>query len=177
MKKLLCSGVIALLSVAGAAGQNACERKTAATDQERIVRAEIQSRIDESIEADEAKDLAAKTHFYAPDMNLTLLDGTVLKRQEMEEGIRRDADWILAVSDRTTITVECLSLNGKEAVAVTNQHFVRTVPDRRDGSPHELITNMKHRETWVYTDAGWVVKRIEETERGATYLDGRLYEP
>jgi hypothetical protein len=59
---------------------------------------------------------------------------------------------------------------------ITNQHFVRTVPDRKDGSPHELITNVTHRETWVYTAAGWLTERIEELHQAPTYLDGKLSE-
>ena len=90
--------------------------------------------------------------------------------------MKRDADWTLAVSDQTTIKIECLQLKGKEAVVVTNQRFVRTVPDRKDGSPHELITSVTHRETWVYTAHGWLTKRIEELKQGPTYLDGKLYE-
>ncbi|HXO30816.1 MAG TPA: hypothetical protein VN901_00530 [Candidatus Acidoferrales bacterium] len=48
------------------------------------------------------------------------------------------------------------------------------MPNRKDGSPHELITNVKHRETWGYTEAGWLMKRIEEMKQGPTYLDGKL---
>ncbi|MGB9236537.1 MAG: hypothetical protein WCC04_19180 [Terriglobales bacterium] len=61
-------------------------------------------------------------------------------------------------------------------MVVTDQHFVRTVPDRKDDSPHELATNVKHRETWVYTRDGWLTKQIEELAQGPTYLDGQLYE-
>jgi hypothetical protein len=177
MHKALLVWVIATVTVGTASAHGACKGKGGFTAQETLVQAEIQARIDESIEADEAKDLAAKTHYFAPDVSLKLLDGTILGRHEIEEGMKRDADWILKVSDRTTMAIDCLELKGKEAMAITNQHFVRTVPDRKDGSPHELVTNMKHRETWIYTDAGWLVKRIEELERGATYLDGKLYEP
>lgn len=140
------------------------------------MQAEIQARIDESIEAAEANDFAAKVHYFAPDLTLKLADGSVLDRKQLEEGMKRDSDWILAVSDQTTIKIECLQLKGKEAVVVTDQHFVRTVPDRKDGSPHELVTNVKHRETWVYASTGWLTTRIEELEQGPTYLDGKLYE-
>jgi hypothetical protein len=176
MKKFTWTGIVVLLGAAAGFTQNPCPRISPLTDQERFVREEIQSRIDESIEADEAKDLAAKLHYAAPDLTVKLVDGTVLDRKQVEEGIKRDSDWILSVSDRTTITIECLELKGKEAVLVTEQHFVRTVPDRKDGSPHELITNVEHRETWVYTKAGWLTKRIDELKQGPTYLDGKLYE-
>ena len=99
-----------------------------------------------------------------------------IDRRQMEEGMKRDSDWILSVSDETAVKIECLELKGKQAVLVMAQHFVRTVPDRKDGSPHELVTNVKHRETWVYAKAGWMTMRIDELVQGAIYLDGKLYE-
>ncbi len=176
MNKFTWMSIVVLLSVAVGFAQNPCARTSPLTDQERLVREEIQSRIDESIEADEAGDVAAKLHYAAPDLTVKLVDGTVLDRKQVEEGMKRDSDWILSVSDQTTIRIECIELKGKEAVLITDQHFVRTVPDRKDGSPHELITNVKHRETWVYTKAGWLTKRVDELQQGPTYLDGKLYE-
>ena len=90
--------------------------------------------------------------------------------------MKRDADWTLVVSDQTEVKIECFELKGKSAVLVTDQHFVRTVPDRKDGSPHQLITNVEHLETWVYTEAGWLTKRIDELKQGPTYLDGKPYQ-
>ena len=147
MKKLMWTVALVLLSVAPGLAQDPCTRGSQLTDQERFVRAEIQSRIDESMEAAEANDFSAKVHYFAPDLTLKLVDGTVLDRKQLEEGMKRDAEWTLAVSDQTTVKIECFQLKGKEAVVVTDQHFVRTVPDRKDGSPHELVTNVTHRET------------------------------
>jgi ketosteroid isomerase-like protein len=176
MKKFTLTSIILMFSAMAGFAQGPCARYSLLTDQERFVREEIQSRIDQSIEASEAKDLAAQMHFAAPDLTLMLLDGTVLDRKQLEEGMKRDSDWILSVSDETTIKIECIELKGKQAVLVTDQHFVRTVPDRKDGSPHELITNVKHRETWVYTKDGWLTEHIVELKQGLTYLDGKLYE-
>ena len=176
MKTFTGTSIVLLLGAATGFGQGLCVRNSPPTDQERYVREEIQSRIDESIEAAEAKDLAAQMHYAAPDLTVTLVDGTVLDRKQLEEGMKRDSDWTLSVSDQTTIKIECIELKGKQAVLVTDQHFVRTVPDRKDGSPHQLVTNVKHRETWVYTKAGWLTERIVELKQGPTYLDGKLYE-
>jgi hypothetical protein len=176
MKEFALASVIVLLCGGAGFAQAPCAGISQPTDQEHFVRREIQSRIDESIEAAEAKDLAARVHYFAPDLTLRTVDGTALDREQIEAAMKRDSDWTLSVSDQTTIRIECLALKGKEAVLVTDQHFVRTVPDRKDGSPHELITNVKHRETWVYTSAGWFVRRIEELKQGSTYLDGKLYQ-
>jgi hypothetical protein len=176
MKKITWTITALLLIAAASAAQNLCARTSPLTDQERFIQREIQSRIDESIEAEQAKDLAAKFHYAAPNLTVKLVDGTVFDRKQIEEAMARDSDWILAVSDQTTVTIRCLELKSKKAVLVTEQHFVRTVPDRKDGSPHELITNMTHEETWVYTKDGWLTQRIVELKQGSTYLDGKLYE-
>jgi hypothetical protein len=176
MKKLIATSVVIVLAAAAAVAQSPCVRGSQPTDQERIVQRDIQECIDESIEAAEANDLPARTHYFAPDLTLKLADGTVLDRAQIEAGMKRDSDWILSVSDQTSITIECLELKGTKAVLVTDQHFVRTVPDRKNGSPHELITNITHRETWTYTRNGWLTERIEELRQGPTYLDGKLYQ-
>jgi hypothetical protein len=176
VKKFTGISIVLVLGKAGGIAQNPCARAAQLTDQERFVQREIQERIDESIEAAEANDLSAKTHYFAPGLTLKLVDGTVLDRKQLEEGMKRDSEWMLSVSDQTSVTIECLEMKGSEAVLITDQHFVRTVPDRKDGGPHELITNAKHRETWAYTKAGWLTERIEELNQGPTYLDGRLFE-
>jgi hypothetical protein len=169
MKKFTWSSIVVLFSAVGLAE---CPRARTAprTDQERFVLHEIQSRIDESIEASQAQDLPAKMHYAAPDLALKLLDGTILDRKQIEAGMKRDSDWILAVSDQTTIKIECIELKGTEAVLFTDPHFVRTVPERKDGSPHERITNVTHREIWAYTKAGWLTKRMDELKPGPTTL-------
>ena len=129
MKKFTWTSIVLLFSATAGLAQGPCARTSPLTDQERFVREEIQSRIDESIEAAEAKDLAAQMHYAAPDLTVTLVDGTVLHRKQLEEGMKRDSDWTLSVSDQTTIKIECIELKGKQAVLVTDQHFVRTVPE------------------------------------------------
>ena len=145
--------------------------------QEHIALREIEARIQESVEADEAKDVDSKMRGMAADATNKLLDGTILDRKQIEEGVRRDYDWILSVSDETRVSVTCLNLKGTTAIVCTSQRFVRMVPDRKDGSPHELITSITHREVWVYSGDRWLNKHIEELKRGPTYLDGEPYEP
>jgi hypothetical protein len=109
VKKLIASSIVAMLTAVAGIAQNPCGRSSRPTDQERFVQREIQERIDESIEAAEANDLAAKTHYFAPNLTLRLVDGTVLDRALLEAGMKRDSDWTLSVSDQTTTTIECLN--------------------------------------------------------------------
>ncbi|MGB9236536.1 MAG: hypothetical protein WCC04_19175 [Terriglobales bacterium] len=64
-KYTLTAAVIALLGVSPVLAQDVCTRNSQLTPQQRFVQAEIQSRIDESIEAAEANDLPAKVHYFA----------------------------------------------------------------------------------------------------------------
>lgn len=148
-------------------------------NQEAIARRDIQRKINRGIEADIAKDADARSLIEAADLTVKKLDGTIYRGKDTAQigAATNNYQGILRISDATKITVECLTLKGKEAFVYTNQHFVRYVPDRKDESPHEVITNIIHHETWIFTEQGWKVKYIEELERGDTYLDGKLYTP
>jgi hypothetical protein len=145
--------------------------------QELVARREIQERINQTIEADEAKDVEAATHFNTSDFTVKNLDGTVETLQNVKKGIKQGYDYLYAVSDKTRINIDCLTLNGREATVYINQHFVRTLPISKEGSPHEAITNVTHREIWIYTGQGWLRKYIEELERGPSFLDGQPFNP
>lgn len=54
MKKFTWTSIVVLFSAAAGFAQGPCARASPLTDQERLVREQIQSRIDESIEAAEA---------------------------------------------------------------------------------------------------------------------------
>lgn len=148
-------------------------------NQEAIARRDIQRRIDQSVEADIAKDAAARSAIETEDFTIKELDGKIYTGKDTANigASANQYQGILQISNATKINIECLTLKGKEAIVYTNQHFVRYVPDRKDESPHEVITNIIHRETWIFTEQGWKIKYLEELERGNTYLDGKLYNP
>ena len=141
-----------------------------------VARRDIQRLINQGIEADTAKDAEARSSIETADLTIKELDGKTHAAGQIGASVN-NYQGILRISDDTKISVECLTLKGKEAIVYTNQHFVRYVPDRKDESPHEVITNIIHRETWIFTEQGWKVRYIEELERGNTYLDGKLYNP
>ncbi len=155
-------------------GSAAARERTA---QERVAQRDIQQAINEWLEFSEARDMEAISRTMTPDFELHLLDGTVLNRGQALEGMRQEWSSVLRVSDQTAITVESLALSGPRATVYTLQRYVRYLPDRKDGSPHEVITNVRHRETWVFTARGWIMQRVEEIEQGATTLDGEPYQP
>jgi hypothetical protein len=149
-------------------------------DQEIIAKREIQMLIDQGLEADIAKDADASNYNLTEDFTIKDLDGKLWTRAEMKgnKGIASmNYEGIIETSDKTWIKIEALTLKGLEAIVYTNQHFVRYMPDRKDGSPHEVITNIIHREIWIFGENGWKFKHIEELERGKTYLNGQVFDP
>jgi len=132
----------------------------------------IQERINASIEADKRKE---QIDIMTEDFTVKLLGGQVLNRQQLERDKERDQSEIISISDETSITIDDLVLDGDQATVYTSQRFVRTVLGR-DGKPHEVITSITHRETWVNTSRGWLQRHIEELERGPTFVDGEPYD-
>jgi hypothetical protein len=174
------AGITCVRGAAAAPAQSPCTSQTASklTPQERIAQRDIQAAIDQQIEELAAKDMDAATRLMPRDFSIRLVDGTTLNRDQTIAGMRQEKDSVLRVDiDRSYTHIECLHLAGKEAIIYTKQQYVRTVPDLKNGSPHEIITSVRHREIWTYTEDGWVTKRIEELEQGQTYLDGELYDP
>lgn len=171
--------IICIVGAGTAHAQAGCISRDATkrSAQERIVQRDIQEAIDRRIEELGAKDLAALSREIPEGFKLQLLDGTSLNREQAIEGMRQQLESVLSIDvDRTYTRIECLALMGNEAVIYTNQQYVRTLPDRKGGSLHEVITSVRHRETWVYSKDGWVVKHIQEIEQGPTYLDGEPYD-
>jgi len=151
-----------------------CGASRTTSPEEVKARHEIQERIDLTIEADKAKNVLAATRFNTRDFHVKNLDGSVETLDEVKVGIQAGYDRIQKVSDRTRIVIDCLIIAGGEATVFINQHFVRTIRLGNDPDPHELITNITHREIWVRTDSGWMRKYIEELERGPSFVDGTL---
>ncbi len=152
------------------------------TPAERLAWREIQERIDRMSHGEEAKDLSASMHFMADDYTLyTLPDkgspqGKVINRQQIAVYKKQNLDSLYSTSPETHTDIESLSMQGNLATVVIHQHYVRVIRGS-DGSPHEARTSVRHRETWIYTERGWLQKSVQELERGPIFLDGQPYNP
>lgn len=152
------------------------------TPAERLAWREIQERIDRMSHGEEAKDLNAAMHFMADDYTLHIMpdkdspDGKVLNRQQIAVYKRQNLDSLYSTSPETHTDIESLSMKGNLATVVIHQHYVRVIRGS-DGSPHEARTSVRHRETWIYTERGWLQKIVQQLDKGPIFLDGELYNP
>ena len=157
-------------------------RQASLTPAERMAWREIQERIDRMSHGEEAKDLNAAMHFMADDYMLyTLPDressqGRVINRQQIAVYKKQNLDSLYSTSPETHTDVESLTMKGNVASVITYQYYVRVIRGG-DGSPHQAITSVRHKETWIYTERGWLQKSVQELERGPIFLDGQPYKP
>ena len=159
--------------------QTPCARAAAPRPGRRETRAlrEIQARIDQTVAADRAENLEAAFRYNTPDFTAKTHAGKVLTARQVRDGIQANYNFIISVSDRTRVRIDCLTLRGREATVYINQHFVRTVPLGPERTPRELVTNVTHRELWVRTRRGWMRRHIEELQPGPFFVDGRRFNP
>jgi tetratricopeptide (TPR) repeat protein len=159
--------------------QTPCARRGAPRPGRRELRArrEIQARIDQTVAADKAENVEAAFRYNTPDFTAKTHDGKVLTAQQVRAGIQANYNYIISISDRTRVRIDCLTLRGDEATVYINQHFVRTVPMAPNRTPRELVTNVTHRELWVRTGRGWMRRHIEELQPGPFFVDGKRMNP
>ena len=152
------------------------------TPAERLAWREIQERIDRMSHGEEAKDMNAAMHFMADDYTLyTLPDkdspsGRVINKRQIAVYKKQNLDSLFSTSPETHTDIESLSMKGNIATVVIRQYYVRVIRGG-DGGPHEARTSVRHRETWIYTERGWLQKSVQELERGPILLDGQPYNP
>ena len=115
--------------------------------------------------------MAARLAGLAPDFRGKLKDGDVVEQKDLERSFEQQHRSIISISDETRTVIDSIKLNGNEATINISQRFVRTVPGN-DGKPVEVRTSVTHRELWVKTERGWLVKYIEELEQGPTFVGG-----
>lgn len=158
-----------LINVRETRAQNAASATTSQSEEE--AKREIQARIDASIEAMKRKDMAARLAGLAPGFKGKLKDGDVVTAKDLERSFERQHLSISTISDETRTVIDNIKLNNQEATIHVSQRFVRTSPGS-DGKPVEVRTSVTHRELWVKTERGWLVKYIEELEQGPTFVGG-----
>lgn len=130
----------------------------------------IEARLAASLEAMRRKDVRSRLEGFTPDWKGKLKDGEMITLKDLEEHFQRQSS-ILSISPESGTVVDTIELKGNEATVHTSQRFVRTVQGG-DGKPVEVRTSITHKEVWVKTERGWLIRYIEELEQGPTLVNG-----
>lgn len=150
------------------------EDRPASPDRTAQTREELEARYRENEAAFFAKDPDRVMQLRHPDFHTILPDGTVNSREQMDQ---RTRDFIGRIErfDSLGETITHLSLSGDTAIAMVDQGTVRQ--QTVEGSLHEVRTSVRQRESWIKTEGGWMMWRVDSIQPGATLLDGKPLPP
>jgi ketosteroid isomerase-like protein len=167
--------LLVALASALALGAGAHPARTQSRSQ-RHVRKELEAKYAKVAEAYRNKDIRAFMENKTPDFTGKSLGGQVATREQVEAGVRQRMGRIKRLN-HLRIRINKLSVAGDVAVAVTTQEFSRVVTDPQ-GREHTVVTRgTTHRDTWVRTGEGWMLKSVEELKQGREYVDRRAVSP
>ena len=138
----------------------------------RSVLKELEAKYAKVAEAYKYKDIKAFMENKTPDFTGKSLSGNVSSRDQVEAGVRQRMERIKKLN-HLRIKIKSLTVTADEAVAITTQEFSRVVTDSQ-GRDHAVVSKgTTHRDTWVMTEKGWMLRSVEELVQGKEYVDGR----
>jgi hypothetical protein len=131
---------------------------------------ELEAVFAKRVQAVKNKDAEAQLAQVSPDYSATEPNGQTLNYEQIVAYMRRGAEQIVSVVD-LSITIESLTVSGKEAIVDARQKFSRT-QRLRDGNIHNVVTGVLQREIWVRTIEGWKLKRVDNLREQRFLVDG-----
>lgn len=141
-----------------------------------VVRGELEAKYAKVVEAYRNKDIKAFMENKTPDFSGKSLSGNVATREQVEAGVKQRMERIKKLN-YLKIEMKNITVIGDVAVAITTQDFSRVVTDAQ-GQEHTVVSKgTTHRDTWVKTENGWMLKSVEELKQGKEYVDGQVRTP
>ena len=138
---------------------------------EHAVRKELEAKYAKVAEAYKNKDIKAFMENKTPDFTARSLNGRVATRQQVENGVKQRMDRIVRLN-YLKIEIKQLTVTGDEAVAITTQEFSRVVADGQGQERTVVSEGTTHRDRWVKTESGWMLKSVEELAQGKESVGG-----
>lgn len=142
----------------------------ARADSQKSVRKELKVNYARIVKAFKNNDPSVWEGFLVPDFKLKLFNGSVQDRQWVVNYVRNNAKTFRVL--KLSMTIEELSIEEQNAVAVVEQKSSRTFNDER-GKSHQLDVGALQRETWTKTPSGWKLKSVEEWKVLYLLKDGK----
>jgi ketosteroid isomerase-like protein len=143
-------------------------------DKSKPVRRALEEQYAKIAQANINKDLAALLALRTPDFSVRMPNGETWSFERSADYSRRAFEQVQSTISLTN-TIETLTVNGDEAIAVVHQQWSRL--QMKKGQLRRVDTSAVQRETWVRTAAGWKLKLIDDIHPGAWYVDGKRVDP
>ena len=141
-----------------------------------VVRRGLEVKYAKVVEAYRNKDIKAFMENKTPDFTGKSLNGNVATREQVEAGVKQRMERMKKLN-HLKIEIKNITVIGGVAVAITTQDFSRVVTDAQ-GREHTVVSKgTTHRDTWVETENGWMLKSVEEIKQGKEYVDGQATTP
>jgi len=148
----------------------------ATTSSEQRLQREIQAEYDKLGAAFSRQDLDAVLSFRTDDFQTFPPNGDApTTTAEMKEYTR---NWLLVQNKppiKVRMTVESLEVRSKDEVAAHVLQWASRYQDR-DGKLVHVVHEVRQRETWVRTPAGWKIRRVDQIDLAnrKRWVDGVL---
>lgn len=143
---------------------------------QRVVRKELEVKYAKVVEAYKDRDIKAFMANKTPDFTGKSVNGGLATREQVEAGVKQRMERIKRLN-YLKIKIKEFTVTGDEAVAITTQEFSRVVADAQ-GREHTVVSKgTTHRDTWVRTESGWMLRSVEELVQGKEIVDGQSIKP
>jgi len=141
-----------------------------------VVRRELVAKYAKVVEAFRNKDIKAFMENKTPDFTGKSLNGNVATRQQVEAGVMQRMGRIKKLN-YLKIEIKNITVTGDVAEAITTQDFSRVVTDAQGQEYTVVSQGTTHRDTWMKTENGWMLKSVEELKQGKEYINGQATTP
>lgn len=148
--------------------------KTVVRDKSKPVRRALEAQYAKIAEAQKNKDIAALRSLRTSDFSVNLPNGETWDLETSLNYSKRGFEQVQSIISIFN-TIESLTVNGNEAVAVVHQQWSRM--QMMKGKLRRVETSAIQTETWVNMPDGWKLKHIGDIKPGAWIVDGKRVDP
>ncbi len=148
--------------------------KTVVRDKSKPVRRALEAQYALIAEAQKNKDIDALRSLRTSNFTVKMPSGETWDLETSLNYSKRGFEQVQSIVSISN-TIDSLTINGNEAVAVVHQQWSRM--QMMKGKLRLVETSAVQRETWVNTPDGWKLKLIDDIYPGVWIVDGKRVDP
>ncbi len=143
-------------------------------DKSKPVRRALEEQYARIAEAQRNKDIDMLRSLRTPDFSVQMPNGQTWDLETSLNYSKRGFEQVQSIISISN-TIETLTVNGNEAVAVVHQQWSRM--QMLKDKLRRVETNAIQTETWINTPDGWKLRHIGDIKPGTWIVDGKRVDP